>query len=124
MDDLSSCATVKDAFLQHGLAADDRIDRREQVLMFRSIESEIEKELKELMREGRFDQAKELGQRLEGLREEFGGLQLKDEMSRQEKQNTLFEKAAKMKEKHLQYRHKDWEAQVEQHCRCVRRVRV
>jgi len=73
---LSTCGTVRDAFLQHGLAPDDKIDRREQVLMFRRVEKEMEGTLKELMREGHFDEAKEMGRRLEDLREEFGGLQV------------------------------------------------
>ncbi len=30
-DDLVACKTVKDAFIKHGLAPDDKIDRREQV---------------------------------------------------------------------------------------------
>ena len=58
MDDLAKCSTVKDAFVQHGLAPDDKIDRREQVLMFRAVETEMEVELKALMAEGRFDEAK------------------------------------------------------------------
>ena len=97
MDDLAKCGTVQDAFVQHGLAPDDKIDRREQVLMFRAVEKEMEMELKALMADGRFDEAKELGSRLESLRSEFGGLQLKDEMDRQKKQRRLFDKATKIK---------------------------
>ena len=73
---LSSCTTVSQSFVAHGLAPDDKIDRREQVLMFRRVEKETERELKVLMEEGHFDRAKEVGGKLEGLREEFGGLQV------------------------------------------------
>lgn len=117
MDDLASCATVKDAFVKNGLQSDDKIDRREQVLMFRAIESEMETGLKTLMEMGKFDEAKEMGHRLESLRDEFGGLQYKDEMARQNKQKNLFDKASKIKNKQLQARHKDWKKQVEMHCK-------
>lgn len=115
--DLASCGTVKDAFVKNGLQPDDKIDRREQVLMFRTIEKEMEVELKELMEIGKFDEAKEMGSRLEALRSEFGGLQLKDEISRQNKQKSLFNKASKIKNKQIPGRHKDWESQVEVHCK-------
>ena len=117
MDDLAKCGTVQDAFVQHGLAPDDKIDRREQVLMFRAVEKEMEMELKALMADGRFDEAKELGSRLESLRSEFGGLQLKDEMDRQKKQRRLFDKATKIKKKQLKERHLSWSEDVEGVCK-------
>ncbi|GMH50198.1 hypothetical protein TrRE_jg8487 [Triparma retinervis] len=117
MDDLASCATVKDAFVKNGLQPDDKIDRREQVLMFRTVEKEMETGLKTLMEMGKFDEAKEMGFRLEGLRAEFGGLQTKDEMVRQNRQKTLFDKAKKIKSRQLSVRHKDWKSQVESHCK-------
>ncbi|GMH65079.1 hypothetical protein TrST_g3426 [Triparma strigata] len=116
MDNLATCATVKDAFVQHGLAPDDKIDRREQVLMFRTVESEMEVGLKSLMESGRFDEAKEMGFRLESLRSEFGGLQKKDEAEKQNKQKKLFDKAVKIKGKQLKEKHAAWEKEVEEAC--------
>ncbi|GMH75463.1 hypothetical protein TL16_g06774 [Triparma laevis f. inornata] len=116
MDNLNTCSTVKDAFVQHGLAPDDKIDRREQVLMFRTVETEMEVGLKSLMSSGRFDEAKEMGSRLESLREEFGGLQKKDENEKQNKQKKLFDKAVKIKGKQLKEKHNAWEKEVEEAC--------
>ena len=118
---LAMCSTVQDSFVAHGLAADDNIDRREQVLMFRNIETEMESELKRLMEEGQFDRAKSLGARLESLRKDFGGLQLKDEMSKQDRQRKLFGKATKIFKKQQQAKHggmeKDVEAELRQSSR-------
>lgn len=116
LTNLATCGTVRDAFLQHGLAPDDIIDRREQVLMFRRIENEMEQSLKELMSDGHFDEAKELGRRLEALRVEFGGLQLHDEQQRQNRQNALFKKARSIFNPAMKMRHAYEENNVEKQC--------
>jgi hypothetical protein len=111
---LSKCSTVQEAYLAHGLAADDKIDRREQVLMFRNVEREMEGELKRLMEDGHFDRAKTLGARLESLRSQFGGLQLQDEVGRQDRQKKLFTKAKKIFHKQMADKHTVEEDRVEQ----------
>ena len=84
--------------------------------MFRRIEKEMEASLAELMSDGFFDEAKEMGKRLEDLRKEFEGLQINDEMNRQNRQNVLFSKAQRIFNPILRSRHQSEGVNIEIEC--------
>lgn len=81
--------------------------------MFRGIESSMDKTLKNQLQGGHFDQAKELGQRLERLRSEFGGLQEVNEANQQDRETAFFRKAKKMADPMRHKIHTEEENEVE-----------
>ena len=73
--ELHAVRDLTETLSRFGYSKDDRIGRRELVLMYRAVEKEMEAEISRLAFSGDYDGAKELRQRLTTLRAEFDSLQ-------------------------------------------------
>jgi len=94
--DMGDVRTVEDAFVLFGLSPDDRTSRREQVKMWKHIESAMRKEIRELTGSGRvecYDRAKALNAALETIRAGFAGLQTTEIERTQDAERGRFETA-------------------------------
>lgn len=102
---VSSLHTVRDledALHRNGLTKDDRIDRRDQVLLFRRIEREMLAEISRAAKAGEYDGATDCEKRLSQLRKEFDWLLTQPEArSRTLQQETFGGASAKMHERLL-----------------------
>jgi hypothetical protein len=93
--DLSSVADLTETLARFGFSRDDRIERRELVLMYRAVEKEMEAEISNRAFRGDFNGAKEMRQRLTRIREEFDGLQTTVVRTTHEDQRAFMVKATK-----------------------------
>jgi hypothetical protein len=94
---LTALATVRDiddALSRYNLDRNDRIGRREQVQMYREIEDNMRREMRDLSSTRRYDEADELVSRLERLRNEFEQLQRAAEARSMKEQVHIFEEAS------------------------------
>jgi hypothetical protein len=91
---LSTVNTLDESLNRFGYNSDDRIERRELVLMYSSIRGEMEKEIHHLAHDSAYDSAKEMRNRLNGLKSDFGGLQTDGAKLIRDDQCQLFEKGA------------------------------
>ena len=73
--DLSAAEDLNGTLKRFGLCIDDRINRRELVLMFRAVNKEMEKEIYRLANNNKYADAKEMRSRLARIRSEFDSLQ-------------------------------------------------
>uniref|UniRef100_A0A7S2V0Q4 EF-hand domain-containing protein n=1 Tax=Fibrocapsa japonica TaxID=94617 RepID=A0A7S2V0Q4_9STRA len=108
---------MREAFQRFDLNHDDRIDRREQVLMYKTIQLEMEEELKNLTANGMYEEARSLESRLMNLRQEFEDLHHQD-FSRQHDDQTRMLRSAKQKfRENLKATHQKEKRDVEIFCR-------
>lgn len=91
---LSTVNTLDESLNRFGYNTDDRIERRELVLMYSSIREEMEKEIHGLAHDSAYDSAKEMRGRLNGLKSDFGGLQTDGAKVIRDDQSQLFDKGA------------------------------
>lgn len=94
----SELATVQnlDSTLEKfGFKKDDRIDRRDVVKMYTSVENEMEKEIHSLAHTGQYNNAKEMRGRLDNLRKEFDHLQIDAVKRMKDDQYIAFDKGSK-----------------------------
>lgn len=106
----SELATVTDldgTLKKFGYAKDDRIERREMVLMYTAVEKDMEREIKRLASDTCFDEAKATRETLTKLRDEFCCLQTDATGTMLRDQSAYFEKAkgqmyAKLNAKHAE----------------------
>lgn len=78
MQEASDLAAAKDlngTLKRFGLCIDDRINRRELVIMYRAVSKEMEKEIYRLANSNKYADAKEMRSRLTRIRSEFDSLQ-------------------------------------------------
>lgn len=93
---LSTVNTLDESLNRFGYNTDDRIERRELVLMYSSIRGEMEKEIHDLAHDSAYDSAKEMRARLNGLKSDFGALQTNGAKVIRDDQSRLFDKGASM----------------------------
>jgi hypothetical protein len=93
---LSTVNTLDESLNRFGYNTDDRIERRELVLMYSSISGEMEKQIHDLAHDSAYDAAKEMRSRLTGLKADFGGLQTDGAKVVRDDQSQLFDKGASM----------------------------
>jgi hypothetical protein len=72
---LTKVTSLESVLEKFGYSKDDRINRRELVLMYKKVEREMEEEIYRLANTGEYDKAKEMRARLTALKGEFGYLQ-------------------------------------------------
>lgn len=92
--ELATVRDIDDALSRYNLDRNDRINRREQVQMYREIEQNIKNELQDLSSTRRYDEADDLASRLQQLRREFEQLQLAAEARAMKEQVDIFEEAS------------------------------
>jgi len=92
--DLRNTKTLADALSAFGYSTDDKIEQRELVNIYRSVESELEAEISRNAKSGFYDEAKEMRARLTAIRAEFDGLQFSAVRSVKEQQQKLFLQAS------------------------------
>lgn len=91
---LSTVTSLDESLNRFGYNSDDRIERRELVLMYSSIRDEMEKEIHTLAHDSAYDAAKEMRGRLTELRSDFGRLQTDGAKLIRDDQCQLFEKGS------------------------------
>lgn len=91
---LSSVNSLDESLHRFGYNTDDRIERRELVSMYSSIRDEMEKEIHDLAHDSAYDAAKEMRNRLNGLKSDFGALQTNGAKLVRDDQTNLFEKGS------------------------------
>jgi hypothetical protein len=109
-----------DAVLEKfGYSKDDRINRRELVIMYKKVEKEMEDEIYRLANSGQYDRAKEMRARLTSLKEEFGNLQTNGVVVNCRDQVTNFQKASGELLQILAKRQHEQEEAVRDSCRSM-----
>jgi hypothetical protein len=91
---LVTVSSLDDSLNRFGYSSDDRIDRRELVLMYSSIKGEMETEISHLAHDSAYDDAKKLRSKLTFLKSEFSGLQTSGARLIRDDQLVHFEKAS------------------------------
>ena len=105
--ELSTVNNLEETLNKFGFAKDDRIERREMVLMYSAVEKEMEKEISRLAYDTKFDEAKEARERLTRLRNEFCDLQTNATKTLLKDQTAYFEKANSLLLKNLKAKHNE-----------------
>lgn len=104
--DLSTVQNLEDALSRFGFDVLDKISRRELVLIYKQIKSEMDKEIFHLANVlNRYDDAKEMRQRQISLRQEFDDLQKNAVISKLREQEEALQKAAEMIQQELAKKH-------------------
>ena len=93
-DQLTTVLDLSDALSRFGYSKDDRISRRELVLIYTKIQHEMELEIFRLANSSFYSEAKEMRSRLTNLRSEFDNLQLSGVENLRKDQAVYFEKAS------------------------------
>jgi len=113
---LAAVTNLKEAFERFDLNHDDRIDRREQVIMYRTIEKEIETEIRALSKAGRYSEARILQTNLSKLKTEFASLQIADMDNLHGQQGALLKTANKKAWNQLLVSHQENDRKISQAC--------
>jgi hypothetical protein len=92
--DLRNTRNLSDALSAFGYSSDDKMEQRELVNIYRSVERELEAEISRNARNGQYDAAKDIRARLTAIRAEFDDLQLSAVRREKELQQKLFAQAS------------------------------
>lgn len=103
--DLSSCCNLQSTLQRFGFSNDDKIDRRELVLIYSAVNKEMEKEIINLTNNNRYSNAEEMRNRLTSIRKEFDSLQTIVVKTNQKDQCGYLDKAIKEMNNTLQKTH-------------------
>jgi hypothetical protein len=114
---LTECSSLEGVLERFGYSKEDRINRRELVLMYKAVEKEMEAEIYRLANTAYYDEAKEMRARLTRLRGEFGGLQTTGVKVTHRDQVTNFEKATKQITTIIKTKQSSQAEGVEEKCR-------
>jgi hypothetical protein len=90
---LSTIKTMDDAFSQFDMNNDDTLDRREQILMYRTLMNSLQTTLDELVKMSIYNAAIELRDRIVVLRKSFEKMQIDMEFGRQANERKAFQQA-------------------------------
>ena len=104
-DQLTTVENFGDGLNRFGYSIDDRIPRRDLVLIFTKIRNEMEAEIFRLANSSCYAEAKEMKGRLTLIREEFDNLQLNGAANVRNDQKTYFEKATHFINQDLNKKH-------------------
>lgn len=104
--DLSKVEDVNSTMKRFGVSSDDRINRRELVMMFGAVNKEMEKEIFNLADSNHYEGAKEMRRRLTRIRREFDSLQTIVVKTNQKDQCAFLEKAIKEMHSELNSAHR------------------
>lgn len=96
---------LEDTLGKFGYSKDDRIPRRELVVMYNSTKKAIEEEIVSLARSNHYDNAKESSNRLRSLRGEFDALQTNAVVKNCNDQNKYFEQGSVELKRDIKKRH-------------------
>jgi len=98
-NDLTSVKDLETTLPKFGLSKDCRIDRRDMVLIYNTVEKDMEKEINSLAQSGDYHSAKDMRTRLNNLRQEFEDLQVSAVSTQRDDQWQLFGKASTLMKK-------------------------
>jgi hypothetical protein len=113
---LSTVKSLNESLNRFGYTSDDRIERRDLVLMYSSIKNEMENEIHTLAHDSAYDEAKEMRMRLTSLRGEFNGLQTNGAKLIRDDQSQMFGKASAILLEEAKKKAAIEEARVEEQC--------
>jgi hypothetical protein len=113
---LKTVTNLNDSLSRFGYTKDDRIDRRDMVIMFHTIRTEMEEEIHNLAHDSAYDSAKEMRTRLLQLKNEYNSLQENGETSRRIEQQQLFQSGENQHLNELKRRHLIEEQNILQKC--------
>lgn len=117
---LSTVKSLNESLNRFGYTSDDRIERRDLVLMYSSIKGEMENEIHTLAHDSAYDGAKEMRSRLNGLKSEFCSLQTNGAKLTRDDQSQMFDKASAILLEEAKKRSQTEEAKVEETCAHMR----
>lgn len=103
--ELTTVTDLEGTLGKFGFAKDDRIERREMVMMYHSVAKEMEGKISELAYTTDFDGAKNMRTTLNGLKGEFCDLQTNATSTMMADQTKYFDKASKLVTKQLKATH-------------------
>lgn len=104
--DLCSVQNLEDALARFGFEVTDKISRRELVLIYKQIKSEMDRQIFYLANDlNSYSEAKEMKQRQKNLRKEFDDLQKNAVIDNLRDQEECFQKAADMIKEELAKKH-------------------
>ena len=116
--DLSSIQNLEEALGRFGYELNDKITRRELVLIYKKIKDAMEKQIFHLANvENRYPEAKEMRQRQIALRSEFDFLQKNAVLTNLKEQEIAFQKAEELIKYQLDQKHKQEVAEMEEYVR-------
>jgi hypothetical protein len=109
--DLASVSDLNGTLQRFGFSNDDRIERRELVMMYRAVSKEMEKEIFNQANSNRYEGAKEMRSRLTNIRNEFDSLQTSGVKTNQRDQTAHLESAIRKLNINISRKH-DTESQI------------
>jgi hypothetical protein len=113
---LKTVTNLNDSLQRFGYTKDDRIERRDMVVMFHTIRHEMEEEIHSLAHDSCYDSAKEMRTRLTNLKNEYNSLQLNGEYSLRKEQQNYFENGQNQHLIELRARHNREENEILRYC--------
>lgn len=113
--DLTSVKTFEEAIGRFGFTKDDRVTRREMVVMYKQIKTAMEKEIFELANSSRYAEAKEMRSDLNNIRHEFDHLQVSGVEAVRKEQNEQFSLASEELLRNLKNQHSVSVEELDQH---------
>jgi hypothetical protein len=117
---LVTVRSLDESLNKFGYSSDDRIERRELVLMYSSIKDEMESEIENLAHDSAYDEAKEMRSRLTFLKKEFSGLQTSGAKLVRDEQCSYFDKATTILVSDVKRRHDNEHREVKKICESIR----
>ena len=118
--ELTSVTNLESTLSKFGFKKDDRIDRRDMVIMYSTVEKEMEKEISNLAHDSAYSSAKEMRNRLSMLRREFDDLQTSGVKILTNDQRKYFETASNEMKYEISTRHQQEEAELLEYCERAR----
>ena len=91
---LSNVGSLSDAYSNYGFATGDRIEKRDQVTMFKEMRGSMEEYLGGMARDGRYDAAVDLRDRMDHVTEQFQNTMLATEQTRQADERAMVKEAS------------------------------
>ena len=118
--DLKSVTNLESTLKKFGFTKDDRMERRDMVIIYKTVEKDMEKEISDQAHDGAYDGAKEMRARLTNIRNEFDGLQTSAVSIERDDQRKLFEKASIVMQDRLKSHLEIMDEQTRQQCEIMR----
>jgi hypothetical protein len=115
-NNLTTIKNFNDSLNRFGYTKDDRIDRRDMVLMYQTIHGEMSNEITSLAHSNSYSNAKEMRNNLNSIKQEFLNLQITNDQNRRNEQEEIFRKTQESFLNEIKLRHANEEREVLRKC--------
>jgi hypothetical protein len=119
-NNLTTIKNFNESLNRFGYTKDDRIDRRDMVLMYQTIQSEMSNEITSLAHSNSYSNAKEMRNNLNTIKKEFLNLQVTNDENRRNEQEEIFQKTQQSFLNEVRLRHENEERDVLRKCQALR----